>query len=272
MPYLFDMYAKSATLHRNSLNRAIKMRHNQRQEENVFASADAVIHMPSWSDYIHQEYRKYIHKCYEAEHPLLSEYSGAAVNTCDTEVPRSDKISILYAGALLKGYVDPKCLVKIIDRSFSDVELLFFCAGNAVNKLHKLSCAKEINGWVTRDDLNKSMLSAGMFLSIGEKTGRQMTSKLFEYMSYGKPIIHFYYSDFDIGKRTLEKYPLSICVKVNSNINTERKKLRQFIADYANKQISHAQVTALYTTAQPQWTSDLMLSIIKESRRTKEVK
>jgi hypothetical protein len=265
MPYLFDMYAKSATLHRNSLNRAMKMRKNQHQEEKVFSSADAIIHMPSWSDYILHTYRDYIHKCYEAEHPLLTEFKVAGVNTDDADVTHGGKITVLFAGTLLKGYVDPKCLIKIIDRSFSDVELLFFCTGNAVHKLNQLSCAKKINGWVTRDDLHKSMQAANLFLSIGEKSGRQMTSKLFDYMSYGKPIIHFYFNDSDIGKKTLEKYPLSICIKVNGNSTMEREKLRQFIADNADKHISYDQVTALYATAQPRWTSDLMLSLVKKA-------
>lgn len=44
-----------------------------------------------------------------------------------------------------------------------------------------------------------------------------MLSKIFDYMSFGKPIIHFYFSDDDVNVPWLNRYCNSFCVKISDN-------------------------------------------------------
>lgn len=53
----------------------------------------------------------------------------------------------------------------------------------------------------------------------------QISSKIFEYMSMGKPILHIYYSDTDVNLSYLKRYPLALCLKADDKLISENSRL-----------------------------------------------
>lgn len=72
-------------------------------------------------------------------------------------------------------------------------------------------------GWVSGDDLERAWSDADCLLSIAEKRGRQMSSKIFSYMATGKPIVHVYYAEDDVNVEYLKRYPLALCLRVQDD-------------------------------------------------------
>lgn len=125
-----------------------------------------------------------------------------------------DRYNLIFAGSLKKGYVDAQYAVDLFSGGLlSRCSLDFYAAGNGVDVLQNAAENIVQKGWIDKARLEKAYQQADAFISIAEKNGRQISSKIFEYMSYGKPIIHIYYVDDDVNLRYLKHYAKALCLK-----------------------------------------------------------
>lgn len=60
---------------------------------------------------------------------------------------------------------------------------------------------------------------ADALISIAEISGKQMSSKFFDYMSFKKPIIHIYYDEKDVNLKYLSLYSDSFYINANESID-----------------------------------------------------
>ena len=149
------------------------------------------------------------------EHPLLKKTNNSYKMIDD------GKIRLMYAGALYKYYRSPEYLLKVFTLINGSYLLNIFSAGNCEKMIDKFS-RKDIriknNGYVSVDVLDEEYSNADILLSIGNFKSQNLASKIFEYMSLGKPIIHFYVNPNDPVLKLLFKYPLSLTVEQNLKI------------------------------------------------------
>lgn len=103
------------------------------------------------------------------------------------------------------------------------VRASFFTSGSSYAlRLDKYKTAGiERFGWIGPNELRREVVNARQLLSIAEVEGKQMSSKIFSYMSTGKPIVHVYTADGDINVRYLSRYPLALCLKADKNTITD---------------------------------------------------
>lgn len=80
-------------------------------------------------------------------------------------------------------------------------------------------------GWVSGDELERAWADADCLLSIAEKQGRQMSSKIFSYMATGKPIVHVYYAEDDVNVAYLKRYPLALCLRAQEGLLSSNARL-----------------------------------------------
>ena len=77
-----------------------------------------------------------------------------------------------------------------------------------------------------KKECNDAINDADMLLNIGNKVTNQTPSKIFEYISMGKPIINFYEDEKDTSYNVLKKYEMAC----NYNVNKDKiDKLKKFI-------------------------------------------
>ena len=132
---------------------------------------------------------------------------------------------IVFTGSLKRGYVDAQYAIDVFSSDlFSNCSIEFYSAGNGVDAVTKAGSNISLKGWVSKKELDIVYGNADAFLSIAEKSGKQISSKIFEYMSCNKPIIHVYYVDYDVNIKYLQHYPKALCIKASLH-NIEHNRL-----------------------------------------------
>lgn len=126
---------------------------------------------------------------------------------------------LIFSGSLRKGYVEPDRIVELFSHPLlKDMIVTFYSAGNGVDTIRKCKTDNiKLGNWLSRPELEKELDKADALISIAEISGKQMSSKIFDYMSFRKPIIHVYYDENDVNLKYLNYYSDSFCVKADEN-------------------------------------------------------
>ena len=145
------------------------------------------------------------------------------------------------------------------------VNLIFLCAGKGKEVLEEkkktfhgtiMNC-----GYVDQDELHQIMNNVDGFLNIGSYNPGMVPSKIFEYMSYGKPVISTYVDESDASKEYLEKYPLGICLNKDLPNENNVELLQTFAGEKIGLSIPFSEVKHLFTENTP----SSYLSIIEDT-------
>lgn len=254
IPFIFDNLVINDSYNRLKINRIIKQKRHINLLKSVVSDSHKSLIIHSQRPFFEQNIHSLIHKISFCEHPLLIKPKKS----------QSFSNNVLYAGAFLKGYVPSEDLVRIIRNILPRTQNIFeFCImGNDTDPIVKLaeSCPNRIinSGRVTYSVVEEKMASAGFLLSVAEVNGIQMSSKIFSYISTGKPIIHFYYKQEDINKRILERYPLVCLIDVK---NPDIDLLIKFLSSH-HQILSFKSVAEIFHDASPYWNAKNIIASV----------
>ena len=174
----------------------------------------------------------------------------------------SKPIKILYTGTLFDPDRNPTRFVEgMRERCQSNsVEIAF--AGNDGGLLDDLVAAVpnvRNLGILPLDQCDRAMESADILLSIGNCSPYLVPSKLFKYISTGKPIIHLARGKDDSCLPYLEKYPLSLILDEESaDISAEFSLFLQKLQGCIGADID---LESIYPAAFPNYTVGLIQSL-----------
>ena len=266
LPCLYDKFADSMVLYKWKLEKSIKYRFNRKLESKVFNACDGLLYVPSWKEYLMNEHNKYIFKSVCIEHPLIAPRVSDSIYEYESIETKHDQISILYAGMLVRGYVDANYFIKLVSKfkNLSKYKLVFYAQGNALDDLNSKDNGMTIEseGWISYDVLLSKMKAVSILLSIAERNGKQISSKIFEYMSMGKPIIHVYYVENDINLNYLKNYPLAICIKAEKNdLEKNAYNLEKWINQNLNKHLEFHEVENMLPSLTPAFICNQIINL-----------
>ncbi len=269
IPYLFDQFVESDTLHRFNLNKKLKRKGHLSLEKKLLQDADFILSMHSLSTHFKNNQPE-INNIRYIEHPLVLNYgSPACVN--------NNEIKISYIGGLYKNYVTPEYLLELFTKTdISEAVLHFYIIGNCneiVDSYSHNMPGKILNhGSVDKQTANNEVSKSNILISIAEAKGIQMSSKIFEYMSYGKPIVHFYSADNDVNLKILNKYPLALCLKQDYERITENaRNFDKFCRENYASYIPFAEVEGLFKDASPKYTAELIVQMVTVNKQDAKV-
>lgn len=219
--------------------------------------SDAIIVLPKLIGYLNHN------TILTVEHPMV-------INNISNQYS-SDSINITHIGGLDKRNRNPKRLLKFIKEiqsynHFSEKKLMFnfYGYGNMDNYLKKMSAKlPNFNFWGSVDSKkSKDILSKSDFLvTIGNKNSMLVPSKLFDYISTGNPIIHFYQNDNDPYIYYLRKYTRSLCVDYD-NFSVET--IIDFIEEYYNSRANFDEILSKYREFTPEYVSQQILAQVSK--------
>ena len=217
-PYKLDRFAIGNSLYENQLIRHIRYPRHIDEEINTLILCDKLFILNPLKNYYEEEiFEEYHEKIITTEHPLLK-------NKCvNQENKKSEYIDVVYAGSLDTKLRNPKFLLDVFKDIKSDVpiKLNMYSFGNCENLVEKYETIVPERiirkGKVSSVKIDSIIKQADILVTIGNNSTEEVPSKLFEYLSYGKPIIHFWFYDKDPYLEYLEKYPLAKCIKVDFN-------------------------------------------------------
>ncbi len=254
IPYLFDQFAESSTLHRNKLNKRLKKSANIDIERTMLGLSEKVLAIHTHKKHILRYMTDHLDKIVYVEHPLIvNKYKEIKPNN-------NDCCSLIYAGNLFKHYIEPTYMLKLLHKindKFCYI-LNLYGGGNCsdiIEKYRKVMPDKIYNnGYVKQNIIQQKVGQADIMISIAEVRGIQISSKIFEYVSAGKPIVHFYNADDDINVAVLKDYPLCLCLKQDYNLIEENAdKLVQFCSENKGKKLDFSLIKKLYYHATPEF-------------------
>lgn len=259
VPYLFDQFSDSYTLHRLNINRKLKRKNHIELEQLMLNYSYKVLAMHSLKKHFETEFPDFNNIVY-TEHPLVKK------NTKDI-MAFKEGIKISYVGGFYKKYVEPTYLFEVYKNTKINSQLHFFVIGNYIDKINKyaLKYPNRVfnHGTVDRQTAESNIRNSNILISVAESRGKQMSSKIFDYISFGKPIIHFYTADEDVNLKILERYPLCLCIKEDySKLENNVKLFEEFCANFSNKQLSNNEVINLYFNATPDYTVEIIKSLL----------
>lgn len=111
------------------------------------------------------------------------------------------------------------------------------------------------NGYVEHKILKQAMEKSGILVSIGNKNSDMVPSKIFEYMSTGKKIIHFYNDKEDSCIGYYKKYQNALLVNINEDFETNLNTVNDFVNKKINL-ISINDIEDIFIQNTPKFTVD----------------
>lgn len=155
----------------------------------------------------------------------------------------ANKINIVYSGLLTIPNRTPDGFMRVAEKSkYAEIfNLLFFCNGNGKESLKNYINAFHANitvsPYIPHSEILKVYAGSQFLLNIGGDNANMVPSKIFEYMSFCKPIISTYYIDNEASLKYLKKYPLALLIDERLSVDENAKKLDEFIENSLNKTV-----------------------------------
>ena len=149
------------------------------------------------------------------------------------DVIHPDKINILYSGTVFSfDYV--RFVVDLFNESrfAKQINLIFFERGVDLNAIIAMRAefqgGIEVNDWIPLNELLSVYPSVDFFMSFpGLLTA--IRSKVYEYMSYGKPLLLLYDNDSDVNLKTFSRYPAYQAVDMRKPVSNQVQLIDSFI-------------------------------------------
>jgi hypothetical protein len=145
-----------------------------------------------------------------------------------------DEIKLLYAGAFYPKLRNPKGMIEILKRVKEKIKIkTVIYTGNQmyeeVKAMTEDDRSFELNHYASQEVLRQEINDSDILLDLGNMDSDYLPSKTIQYMSEGKPIIHFCPDDQDVTVSYLNKYPLSLIVREKDPYAETVEQILEFI-------------------------------------------
>lgn len=227
-----------------------------RWEKRLFSAADKILIMECHQQhYFSDIYKAFQNKISVVNFPLFSK-----LNTEEQEKESTDEISMVYAGTLYRVLRNPQflcdCLVKLSKEMNISVD--FLGGGDCGDIIERTSRESEGHirghGMQPHDTAMRYISNADVLLSIGNAESPMAPSKIYEYMSTGKPIVHIYTWEEDPCILPLKKYGNALIIREGDKQAV--KKMKMLVSHL--KRLSFESVKDIFIKSSPGYTTELI--------------
>lgn len=264
MPLLFDKFSENSTLHRTEMNKNKKFSKHLLIEKKILEQCDKLMFVEAWREHINKYFTEHKEKFLQIEHPLIKK-----INVINSVQYDSKKINIVYTGVLYRKIRSPLKVLEFFEnliKKDNRIAMHFYVTGDCDFIIQEYSRRYPQNiicyGEVKSDIAKSAITNADILLSIGNTDVTQLPSKIFEYISTGNPVTHFYSEKEDPVIEILKRYKSSICVwnedKYIENIETNILE----IANNPGSKMRFDEIEDIYKDATPKYTADIIMELI----------
>ncbi|MCM2590893.1 hypothetical protein NDQ53_16445 [Rossellomorea marisflavi] len=237
-------------------------------EKKIFNYADKIFIMKSHENHHKQpRYDIYKDKMETVDIPLFKNFTEFMPQGEKT-IKEKDKdcIDFTYTGELTIVGRNPEylCSTFLELTKNNNCKLHFYTRGNAeslIRKYSDIAFGKIIRyGYVAREDAVKAIVTSDILVSIGNEGSDMIPSKIFEYMSTGNKIIHFYKNTNDSCIFYYKKYPNALLINENNADEENIKLINEFMYSKKNN-VSYSELKEKFLENTPEYTSKLIINM-----------
>lgn len=152
-------------------------------------------------------------------------------------------IKMLYSGVLLANVRPPFscCRILAICNNSMPLHCDFFSRGECEDFLEEQARLYpgvfHPNGYVSQEELDEHMRNTDVLLSIGNAVSEMLPSKIFSYMTYQKPIIHFSQQEKDMAGDILKHYSYALVISNSMPDHEAAKCIAEFLQKFHTKEM-----------------------------------
>ncbi|MEI5993356.1 hypothetical protein [Candidatus Enterococcus mansonii] len=268
IPFLFDKFAASNTRHRNKVNKKFKYKINQRLELSSFKYCNSVISSLDWKNYFDSIDSSLFSKNYVQVPTLVPVFVKIK-----RKIPKNELISVIFAGNVSSNMRPIDGVARVLmayNSQYSNIKFNFYGNGDMISALKnikkKFSDNIHVSTSIPLEELRQRYVDADILCSIGNMDISQTPSKVFEYISTGKPIVHFYRKKEDPVIEILSKYKQSICINQNADLKVQVRQLHEFSIRNFDR-LNFDEIKKIYYNATPQYTAKVIEQIISKGEK-----
>lgn len=255
--YQVDPFSTNETLSRFSYEEKLTL------EKKLYTESDRIVTTPIIWNEISTVFPSELLK-----KTIIMEFPNVSSKVLKNKKEHSDYVSCLFAGRVYKGIRNPSYAIRLFSGLKND-RIILSLLGVTECEIHNYISRKDISsnivfgGLVSIEKAKNAMAEADILVNIGNTMHNQVPSKLFEYISTGKPIINLCCNEDCPSQEYLKKYPLSLSIVENGdNIENQRKQLVEFIRENIGKQVDKNLVIELYKEFTPKHCAEVLSSLI----------
>jgi hypothetical protein len=174
------------------------------------------------------------------------------------------RVALLFVGSINPTVRNPRTIIEVLTL-LSDTNIQCEFVGN-ISCPELFEPLKKIYGerlvftnFIAHDEVVLKIAKADILLNIGNLVSTMVPSKIFEYMSYGKPIISTFEIDQEPSCKYLSMYPLSLLLDGRDDIEKNTELLKNFIRKNCNKTLEFKEIKQRYYLNTPQAFADLII-------------
>lgn len=176
---------------------------------------------------------------------------------------KSNKIQCVFTGNIYGNFRDPRYTLRLFDSVGSQItfEMVGAVKPEVKNELalHKVL----YHGPMPLEETKAQLVSSDILVNIGNKMLNQVPSKLFEYISYGKPIINICKNRSCPTLPYLSKHKYVLNLYEEEDIFEEQVKLLNgFILENYKNRMSPEEIAEAFESCTPQYCTNQILNIL----------
>lgn len=229
----------------------------QKFEQRLYSVSDAIITTPIL---LKEALEVYSEEIISKMVPM--EFPNVVPMVSDTVETRS-KIRCLFTGNIYGNFRNPNYCFRLFDNADSKIEFEMIGSLKQDIKNELKNHRVVFSGSKPLEETRKELLGADVLVNIGNEMLNQVPSKLFEYISYGKPIINICKNRNCPTLPYLERYPYALNIFEEDDIFEEQlNTLNEFILSSYKKRMTSDEIMQVYKTCTPEYCSNQMLEVI----------
>ncbi|MEG0570842.1 MAG: glycosyltransferase [Oscillospiraceae bacterium] len=231
--------------------------------KNIFKNCDKIIVMKSSEEHHQKNNELILDKISVLDIPLLS------CNRVVEKKRNNRNYKLVFIGSINKTIRNPKFIISLLESiSMFNIEVSFIGEINCIDMFDRLKEKYQSRisflGRVSHDISIEQMLNADILLNIGNSNSSMVPSKIFEYMSTGKPIISTLPIKNEPSAQYLTKYPSALIFDEDrSDFNIIAEEILNFIGKSKDIQVNYDDLEKKFYKNTPKAFVDLINDLKK---------
>ncbi len=249
-PILYDRYSDNRDFFRFTWAHKLKKRFANKLEEQIFGFASVTYYVDNWGDY----FKNHNHpNSLRVEHPLV-----VPRDTNPRSLNHPTIINAIYQGEINHQMRPPQAMLTVFENiggKDPNVTLHVFASGNGVADVvrsnQKNPDSIRFYGRVSKELADQYYDAANIQIVLANRDKSIVSSKIFESVASGYPIVYFYFSQEEKSFQLLKKYPLVCFVRQDQIDENECCRIREWMYANKDKRIEFSFVHDAYADATP---------------------